>query len=147
MGPINYRPGDYDQDHKRLCAIARMDSETKGFCDVYYPREYYENGWIWVAESNEDPVGFVCIRHCVKRPYTSLYYMGVRPFTQGRGIGTQLLECVKDSSPWGVIELGCSKTNEDGLRFWQREGFEVFDQDADKKGNEFWRLRWKRDDD
>jgi ribosomal protein S18 acetylase RimI-like enzyme len=66
-------------------------------------------GWIRVAvdwSRHDKPiVGFVCVRHKVRQPETSLYFMGVDPDYKRQGIAKLLLDDMKEQCPNPRIAL------------------------------------------
>ena len=81
-------------------------------------------GWIldgrpiWVAERNGRVVGFAGL---AAGEVTHLY---VEPSAQGAGVGTSLLEHVKELSD-GRLELWVFQRNEGARRFYERHGFRL----------------------
>jgi len=87
-------------------------------------REYYEKGEILKAVRGNEIVGFACVRHCIKRPYTTIYYLGVALAERGKGIGRMLEERVEEDSKHPTIKIGIEEDNTDGILFWESLGFE-----------------------
>lgn len=111
------------KDHKEIIKLSKLSRFTKGFADVRYIQEYYSNGWVGKATVSTELVGFVCLRHCIKRPWTTIYYLGVVPSLARTGIGSRLVDWVWNTSPHPSLRLGIEATNADGLAFWTRQGF------------------------
>ena len=113
------------EDHKEILKLSRQSPYTKTFGDVRFVQEYYTKGWIFKASQGGKIVGFACIRHCVRSPYTTIYYLGVSDSYQGRGVGRRIEREVEKSSPHEEIRLGVEEENESGQEFWRRLGFVV----------------------
>lgn len=128
------------EEHKEICTIARLSPYTKGFASggLRYVDTYYEKGWVLAAYRGKKITGFVCVRHCVRNPHTSVYYIGV--LERRKGLGRALLERVLKDSPHGTIRLISEKENEDGLAFYKRLGFKVEGEGANSAGVPYWKL-------
>lgn len=111
----------HDLHHREIARIARLSKFTKDFEAVRYIKDYYDKGWMAVAIHLSEVQGFACIRHCVRQPWTTIYYLGVR--TQRLGIGRELLRWVKDTSPHREIRLGVDRENDGAKSFWLATGF------------------------
>ncbi len=61
-------------------------------------------------------------------PFTHLWYIGVLPHEQGKGIGTRLLEEVIQWSAAQNRPLYLETSSESNLPFYRKAGFEIFDQ-------------------
>lgn len=84
----------------------------------------YRKGWIRVALDPTDTiVGLTCVRHKVKAPETTLYYIVVRPGIRTRGIGTELIVDLMRQCPHPRIVLSCLKKNTPALKFYEKLGF------------------------
>jgi hypothetical protein len=124
--------GQYARDHKAILKLARLSPYTKGFQDVRFIQEYYHQGWIGIAENEQgDMVGFICIRHCVKQPWTTIYYVG----SIAKGAGGQLVEWAWETSPHSVLRCGVDEGNEGGRAFWHAMGFDPLGLDTFNKEN------------
>lgn len=118
-------------DHKSILAIAKESPYSRDFSSIMFSSEAaYKKGWIIVAECEENGiVGFVCVRHKVQKPETTLYFLHVSKQHRRKGIGRQLLRRVLHESPHRKIVIGVMKDNEEGVEFWSREGFRVVSED------------------
>lgn len=138
------RPGVYETDHKVLLKLARQSPYTKGFQDVRYVQEYYTKGHILVAEDAGELLGFVCLRHCVRQPWTTIYYLGVREDARGRKIGSKLTRYTADASPHAEIRLGVDESNAGGMAFWYRLGFQMTGAHTlNKRGGRIVQMVWR----
>lgn len=126
-------------DHKELLKLARQSPYTKGFADVRYVQEYYERDWIlrtW------NMAAFACIRHCVRSPWTTIYYLGVAPEARGKGLGAAMVREISLRTPHGELRCGVDEANLEGQAFWKAMGFRRFGlATTNKKGGRIIQLR------
>lgn len=137
---VRCRRADYSL-HKNLLKIAGESAYTRGFADVRYVQSYYEAGWIGAATYDGDVVGFVCIRHCIRNPWTTIYYLGITKRLRGRGLGKRLLDWVEAETPHEELRLGVDESNVGALAFWEGQGFSplgVFT--SNKAGGKIWQM-------
>ncbi|MFF8993508.1 GNAT family N-acetyltransferase [Streptomyces sp. NPDC014983] len=90
------------------------DEETLAFFEhVVLP-----SSTVWVAEQGEDAriVGFAALDKTV------LDHLYLHPDVRRRGIGTALLQTVKQASP-EELSLHCFQRNTDARAFYERHGF------------------------
>jgi ribosomal protein S18 acetylase RimI-like enzyme len=119
---------DYDADHKTIVRLARQSPFTRSL-SVRYIDTYYHRGEVgklvrYSGLSNDwETVGFILVRHCVRRPYTSVYYVVVDEQHRGRGLGGRLLDWAEGQSPWTETRLGVDERNDGARRYWERLGF------------------------
>lgn len=130
-------------EHKEIMKIAKLSKYTRDFSNhIFSGEKMYEKGWIIVAQNAyKDYLGFYCVRHKVRQPAITLYFIGVNPILKKEGIGTQLLQHMKDSSPHKCIELNCAKDNEPALKFYEKHGFKNVGESLGGKGIHL-ELRW-----
>lgn len=119
-------------EHLRVVEIAKAFKVTSGFTHMMFSgKPAYEKGWIRVFdEGGGSPgqrgagfLGFTCVRHKVREPVTSLYYIAVHPKCCRTGIGLLLLEDLKKQSPHKVVVLNVTKDNEAAINFYLKHGF------------------------
>lgn len=125
-------------DDKAIQAIARMSKYTRGFSNMIYSgKEAYENGNVIVAYDNvaNVAVGFASFRHCVRKPYSTIYDVGVPPDYMGKGIGRRLVEFVLTSSDHGCVRLNVDVNNKDAIAFYRKLGFKKIGEGAWGKKN------------
>lgn len=88
------------------------------------------NSWkIWVAEVDGKVVGFNGVNKGEEINYQGGCY--ILPEYQGQGIGSELIK--KSYAALGSdkpIECGVATFNENALKFWKKQGFEVVGKDA-----------------
>jgi ribosomal protein S18 acetylase RimI-like enzyme len=112
-------------DHEVLLAIAKSHKATRDFGHIMFSGEQaYQKGWIRVAIVADHVVGFTCVRHKMREPKTSLYYICVRPEARRMKVGQALLDDLTATSPHRCIELSCFKDNAEALAFYAKNGFE-----------------------
>lgn len=123
--------------HAEILALAKQHPCTRDFSNHMFSGDAaYEKGWIWSARESsltrEEPLdepnpvlGFFCVRHKVRVPATSLYFVGVHPDWKGAGLGDLLLDTLEAVCPNPRIELNCRKDNERALAFYRRRGFTI----------------------
>jgi len=123
------------EEHKAIMAVAKQSPYTRDFSNHMFSGEAaYEKGWIRVAVVGGRIVGFTCVRHKVRAPETSLYFIGVDSEFHGRNVGTALLHDLMQQCPWPRIVLNVMKENEQALRFYDRHGFKVEGESLKGKG-------------
>lgn len=107
--------------------------------------EAYSKGWIRVFDGGRSGLlGFTCVRHKVRQPETSLYFIGVHPNCKHTGIGTRLLEDLKLQCPNKKIILNVMKGNNEALRFYEKHGFVQVGESLGGKGIQL-TLEWDDD--
>lgn len=119
-------------DHAGILKLAKRSPYTKDFSNHMFSGDAaYEKGWIRVvvrlAPNNKDQVlyGFYCVRHKVRDPETSLYFIGVAPEAKRGGFGAVLIEDIKERSPHRRMILNVMNDNKEALAFYKRLGFTV----------------------
>lgn len=127
--------------HKDLVRLSKTSPFTKTFCDVRYIAEYYQRGWIGVTDCGQ---GFICLRHCSRSTWTTIYYVTVAPEARGKGLGQQLVAWAERDSPHGELRCGVEKENIDARLFWARQGFQQHDVTISKHGVVILQLRRQR---
>jgi ribosomal protein S18 acetylase RimI-like enzyme len=125
-------------EHKAICQLAKLSPFSRTFLDIRFIQEYYVKGEVLVAEDRGKLVGFICVRHCVRKPHTSVYDMGVAVPRQG--VGAKLLEAVEKASPWKRIRLISEKANSNAGKFYTAMGFKVTGAGENKQGEPYWIL-------
>ena len=133
-------------EHKDILAIAKQHRCTKDFgSHMFSPPSAYEKGWIRAAVDwcthGKPIIGFVCVRHKVRDPETSLYFMGVHEDHKRKGVAQALLEDIKTRCPNPRIVLNVDKQNQPALDFWKAQGF-VVTGDALKGKGVAMKLEW-----
>jgi len=128
-------------EHAALCRIARTSLSTRAFGDYRFSsKEAYAKGWIRVAEFHGIVVGLACVRHKQRPPETKMYFLVVNPQIRNNGIGSALLEDIKEQSPTGRIVLDVNQDDEAAVRFYMNRGFTI--AGSSLKGR-CWRMEWQ----
>lgn len=134
-------------EHAEIMKVAKLTKYTRDFSNHMFSGEaMYSKGWINVALMEYQVqyngfVGFYCVRHKVRTPSTTLYFIGVIPEAQEMKVGTDLLQHMKDNSLYKCIELNCMKDNEPALKFYEKHKFQVTGESLGGKGLHL-ELRW-----
>lgn len=122
-------------EHPEILKISKLSPYTRDFSNHIFSGEaLYAKNWIAVSLNEKTILGFYCVRHKIRTPKTTLYFIGVAPTAKGMDIGSQLLEHMKANSPHKCIELNCAKDNAEGLRFYERHNFQVTGESLGGKG-------------
>ncbi len=105
------------------------------FIDAQYWHDNYESvkgmlpeATIFVYEENKEILGFVGLK---EHQIAGIF---VDPTKQSNGIGTALLNHVKDG--YSSLSLQVYKKNKRATNFYLREGFEVIDDKVDENTHE-----------
>lgn len=129
-------------DKDGIIRVAKMNKYTKGVSNPMFMNDAsFDKGWVGVVRTKSGTVcGFTVVRHLVRYPYTSLYYVGVAPGHQGHGVGLSLVRWVMKHSPHGCIRLICEQENTDSVDWYKRHGFRVIEEGANKANEPYWRF-------
>lgn len=138
-------------DHEAILRIAKQHPCTRDFSNHMFSGDAaYEKGWIWVGydcnpltDYQEEVWGFYCVRHKVRTPATSLYFIGVDERVRGRGAGARLLAHMEEHSPHPRVELNVANMNPRALSFYLARGY-VIAGDALKGTGKALEKEWKR---
>lgn len=125
------------QHHSEILKLAKESKYTKDFGHMMFSgKEMYDKGWISIAlkDDDDDIVGFSCVRHKVRQPATSIYFIGVSNKVRNKGIGTKLLKQIERTTPHKVLELNCEKDNDEALSFYRKHGFDAIEESLKGKG-------------
>lgn len=125
------------EDLKEILKLSKQSEYTKKLSEVRYLQEYIPRKEFAVFHTGMSGVqlGFVLIRNLVRKPYTSIYYMGTRVDVRGLGIGYRLLQWVEQQSPHKEIHLGVDEANIEGQAWWARQGFQPYTTTTTKRGS------------
>lgn len=113
------------RDHKTITRVSKMSKYTAGFTNIMFSGEdNYKKGWIGKYVDNINGiVGFICLRHAVRKKRTIVYDVGVDPRFRGLGVGRDLIQWAMDTSPYGIISLNVDDDNKDAIKFYRKLGF------------------------
>lgn len=87
-----------------------------------------EYSHLYVVESDKRIEGFVNFSPVSEEGVSILYAIYLYPDTQGKGIGTKLLEYAIDELSPAVIHLNVEKDNKKGMSFYQTKGFQIISE-------------------
>lgn len=123
-------------DHKRILELAKMSPHTRDYGHMMFSGdEAYKKGWIRVFDAGRGGIlGFTCVRHKVRDPETSLYFIGIHSKCQRQGMGEQLLEDLKKETPHDRIILNVMKDNKQAIQFYEKHGFTCLGDSLKGKG-------------
>ena len=112
-------------EHDEILRLAKLSKYTRDYGHIMFSSpEAYMRGWILVATIDGEIVGFTCVRHKVRAPETMLYFIGIHPDHQGKGIGWFMLEEIMENGPHDIMSLNVMKDNP-ALKFYERHGFRI----------------------
>lgn len=146
---LNITPARSDADVELVKELAKLDKHTTGaLSPMNINPDAIKKGWIVLAREGKTPVGFLVVRHCVRNPWTSLYYIGVHPDHRGKGYGEELIWWLMDDSPHDRIRLVCETTNVKSNEFYKIVGFSHRGVSVSKSGteNNIWILEEEESD-
>ena len=119
--------------------MARISPFTRSLPRFF--EEYFRKQQVAVCFTGNTLVGFVVVNHCIVRPYTSIYNLGVVPQGRHMGIGSALLYWVETVTPHRQIRIVVDSSNISGLAFWKGRGFVKFGSKLGKDGNVLLQMR------
>lgn len=129
------RNATFKGDHDRILAISQEHPDLNKFRDrrIFSPDEAYDSGWIRVAETDYgEVVGFTCARRLIRKPQTSLYFIGITTKWRNKGVGTKLMNDLEKRSnhEWSdkSIRLKVTPTNHNAVDFFLHRGYK-FEKD------------------
>ena len=109
-----------------LSKIAELKTAAGGFISESYFKEFMdEAGIVYVAEDNDDIVGYV-LGEPMKGKLANLGLLSVHKDRRGEGIGKMLLEAFReacDERGLTFILLYAPQFNENTLEFYRKAGF------------------------
>lgn len=127
------------EDKPEIIRISKQSKHTRGVSNpMFMPDKAFEVGEVGVAEHKGRIVGFVAVHHLVRKPYTSLHYVGVDESARGKGAGERIVRWVMRQSPHDHIRLICDKTNHEAHKFYKKLGFRQTGEGANKAGEEYY---------
>ena len=122
---VKVRTATWEEDAV-ICEIARQSRFTRDFSTHRFFRTNiaasYSKGEVGVAVVRGEILGFVYVKHLVRRSESVIHYMGVSTAAQKRGIGRQLLTWALRQSPHHYVVLSCEHVNTAGMEFYARVG-------------------------
>lgn len=128
-----------EADVPEIVRISKQSPYTKG---VTNPRvvspDTIARGEMGVAATKQGLIAFVAVRHLVRKPWTTLHYIGVDERYRSQGIGERLVRWVMRNSPHGRIRLISEMSNPRSHGFYQRLGFELTGEGANRSGEPYY---------
>jgi len=130
-------------DHEKIMKVAKQSPYTRDFSNHIFSGEaMYQKNWIKVIENIDGSIAaFYCVRHKVREPATTLYFLGVDADMRSHGLGGQLVEEMKKDSPHRCIQLNVMKENNRAAEFYTRHGFLIAGEAMNGKALKM-ELRW-----
>lgn len=127
------------QDLDGIKRIMKQSKHLRGTTSpMFLGKDIYERKELAVAEHKGRLYGYVLIRNLVRKPWTSLHYVGVDESARGRGLGKRLVNWTMRQSPHGLIRLICSKDNIEAHKFYKSMDFVQLGEGANKAGEEYY---------
>ncbi len=135
------------RDRESIFSIGKQSHHTSGVSNpMFFGKHTIQRGEAAVAEHDGEIYGFVVVRHLVRKPFTSLYYVGVGSAARSRGLGELLVRWALRTSPHGRIRLICDIDNEKAHTFYERLGFQWTDTGMNKSGERYFVFMLEKDD-
>lgn len=126
-------------DKPGIIEVAKQSKYTKGVSNpMFMPDTAFPKGEVAVAIHKDKVIGFTAIHNLVRKPYTSLYYVGVDEKYRSKKVGEQLVKWVMDQSPHSYIRLICEVENERAHKFYERLGFSFTGEGSNKAGEPYY---------
>lgn len=113
-------------DHEKICELAK----TSPFTAYFVSHPFFTNDWqgmykrkeVGVLREKDELLGFVYVKHLLKRPYSKLHFMTVHPSARHRGIGAMLIAWARSITPHVHMRLMCETNNVEALAFYRAQG-------------------------
>lgn len=138
------------REDRAVCKVAKASGKfARDFASIMFIRQgvkrLYERKAVLGAWINNELVGFCCAPHLIRKPHTSIYYMGVLEQHRQSGAGKALVLFALKESPHGRLELVCEAGNPEGLAFYKALGFKQVEKlTVGTQGRVAYRLRLER---
>lgn len=130
---LDIRPIHLDQ-RPVVSAIAKRCGHHVGYWCAF--ADTYNRGLVNGAWADQDLVGFMVSKHLMRKPWSSLYEVGVLPGWRRHGVGAALVDWLLAESPHHRIRLVCSPDNMGALAFYTRLGFHVVGHERTNRAGE-----------
>lgn len=149
MRRVEVRPLKLREDPV-VCSLAKLSGRfARDFASILFIRrsleQLYRSEAVLGAFARESLVGFCCCKHLVRKPHSSIYYMGVHPEFRQLGAGKALVQSALRASPWHRLELVCEEDNTEGMAFYKALGFRCIEKiTVGKYGRRAQRLRLEK---
>lgn len=147
---VTFRTASLD-DKPRVAALVKACGKfVKTYSGIRNLDELYRKGYVTLAvlddrvgALDEEIVGFAVAPHLVKKPWTSIYEIGVHPDHQREGIGREFIAYLLKESPYRHLRLVCDERNMSGLIFYSALGFEGVGRRRNRSGDVIFDLALK----
>ena len=119
-----YRRGDFDSYVDLLMLTSEKEYSDLGRPEVAAMLRKMDKDWIWVADINDDSVGFTAAMP--EKGMLHVVWLDIHPDFQRCGIGTELLKVVIQAGKnhgLGPIIVEVWDGNKQALEFYVKEGF------------------------
>ena len=133
-------------EHEKIMKVARQSKYTRDFSNhIFSSEQNYNNGWIGVykRKGGRTILGFICLRHAVRKKETVVYQLGVDEDSRRSGIGRELIEWAMHTSPYKVVSLNVDKENSEAIKFYRKIGFRKVGEGVWKNGHEYITMKWR----
>jgi ribosomal protein S18 acetylase RimI-like enzyme len=126
------------EEHREILGVAKQSKYTRDYSNmIFSSTQNYENNDTAIYTLRNKIIAFTNYRHLVRKPTTTLYFIGVDKEHQSKGLGEKLLHWAVTNSPHKHLTFKVSKDNEGAIKFYQRIGAEILDEGAFKSGEEY----------
>lgn len=116
-----------DDEHDEIVRVAKLSPYTSDFSNriMFSAKSSYDRGWVRVALAGDGvtTAGFACTRDKIRQPECTLYFVGVHPQHQRRGLAWALCRSVMDHSSHKIMVLKCAKSNSQAKALYDKQGF------------------------
>jgi len=119
-----FRRGDFDTYVDLLMVTSQEEYSNMGRQEVAQMLRRMDKKWIWVAEIDKKPVGYLTAEP--ERGMLHVVWLDVHPDYQRKGVGTALLKEIilaGKNTGIGPVIVEVLDTNVKGLGFYGRHGF------------------------
>lgn len=128
------------KDKNAIAKIALEHKDTRSFnSPIYSGERSFSSGMVIKAMVANKIVGFACFRHLIRKPYTSVYFMGVTKDFRRSGIGKKLLLHIVKNSPRKAVRLLVDNDNDTAVKFYKSLSFKKAEKKNEK--STYWELR------
>jgi ribosomal protein S18 acetylase RimI-like enzyme len=131
-----YRKGDFDSYVDLLMLTSQEEYSDLGRPEVAAMLRHMDKSWIWVADVNNDSVGFVTAQP--EKGMLHIVWLDIVPDFQHCGIGTELLKVVSlagKNHGLGPLIVEVWDGNKQAMDFYYKEGFKKKKWYVDYYGN------------
>lgn len=125
-------------EHEAILKVARTSKYLGGFGNsIYSGPDRYAVGAIGIAKIGRKVVGFVCLRHAVRKPQTTVYDIGTLPEYKKKGVGKAIIDWVMEQSPWNRIVLNVDVRNKEAIDFYKKIDFKTISKGTWKNNDKY----------